>query len=405
MRIAIITSGYLPVLDGVTVSVHERVTRLAARNHQVLLLAPEGPGAAPPVLPQVARFVPLASRRFGGAAGDTNPLPSANTQIERELDSFGPDLIHVDEPERLAIGLRRVPAVAFGRRHNVPVVAFFHTNFIDYWGEGAAWQPLAKPFGHIGWRLVTRLYNRFDATLVPSQLSLRRLAEMGLTNGIAGPYNGVDTAVFSPSRRKAGYWGRRWNLPELDGRFVILIVGRLTSDKGWSSWRDALPQLGRRLGARLGVVVAGDGVLRDEVRTLLDAGPFCGRLLGAVPYEEMSTLMANADLYATMSRHENASLAVYEALASGLPVIATRSGGLPDQIRDGDNGLLFAPGDMRGFLDGVAHLAQNNGAATSVRKALLNSRASLDWEHAFDAWLAVVDRVRTGRRQGADLPR
>lgn len=405
MRIAILSSGCLPVLDGVTVSVHARVTRLCARGHDVLLMAPrQHPGSAAVEDAPGATFVGLSSRPFGAAAGDRNPVFAANDEIARALAAFGPDIIHVDEPERLAFGLRRVPGRAYARANGVPLLAFYHTHFIDYAvNHGPIPAPLLRPLERFGWRAMARLYGCYDATLVPSPSSHARLKGFGLSNGVCGPFNGADTAAFTPALRRPGYWAQEWSLPELDRRFVLLVAGRLTADKGWRFWEDALPALGRRLGDRLAVVAAGDGALRPQLERLLARALPCGRLLGAVPHGRMPALVANADACATLSRHENASLAVLEALASGTPVIAPRAGGIPDQIRDGRDGLLFAPGDLSGFVQAVAGMVEDGNLAARLRGGAVERRPQLGWDRAFEAWLAAV--TTAAERRVAAAPR
>ncbi len=393
MRIAILASGVLPVLDGVTVSVDARVRRLVARGDEVLLMAPAAAdGARPAGLSPAVTFAGLPSVPFGAAASDRNVVPEAAAEIDRALAAFRPDLIHVDEPERLALGLRRLPARAFARRHRVPLVAFFHTNFADYLGSGGGRYSLHSPLRGVVWRAVAQLYNRYDATLVPSAASLARLQRFGLANGLAGRFNGTDTRDFRPDLRRPSYWRARWGRPDLDGRSVMLIAGRLTTDKGWADWRQVLPALAERLGNTLGVVVAGDGALWGEVEQLVAALP-CGFLAGPVPRAEIGTLLANSDLYATLSRFENASLAVYEALASGLPVLALEAGGLPGQVRNGVNGLLFMPGDAAGFVEGTARLVEDEAARGALRAGALAERPLLDWDRAFAAWLDALSAV------------
>ena len=393
MRIAILASGVLPVLDGVTVSVDARARRLVARGDQVLLLAPAAAdGARPAGLPPAVTFAGLPSVPFGAAASDRNVVPEAAAEIDGALAGFRPDLIHVDEPERLALGLRRLPARAFARRHRVPLVAFFHTNFADYLGSGGNRYGLYAPLRAVVWRALAQLYNRYDATLVPSAASLARLQRFGLANGLAGRFNGTDTQDFHPDLRRPGYWSARWGRPDLDGRAVMLIAGRLTADKGWVDWRQVLPALAERLGDALAVVVAGDGALRGDVEQLVAALP-CGFLSGPVPRAEIGALLANSDLYATLSRFENASLAVYEALASGLPVLALEAGGLPGQVRHGVNGLLFRPGDAPGFVEGTARLVEDAAARHALRAGALAERPLLDWDRAFAAWLDTLSAV------------
>lgn len=392
MRIAILTSGYAPVLDGVAVSVETRVRRLAGAGHEVLLMAPRpaaDPGP-PPGLPDTVRFAGLPSARFGDAAGDLNPLPAARPVMHAALAGFGPQVIHVDEPERLALGMRCLPALAFARRRGVPAVAFFHTNFVDYPGQSRpALLPWLAPMRVAGLSLLAQLYNRYDATLVPSTATLGRLRRCGLANGIAGAFNGADTQRFSPALRAPGFWGAQWGLPGLDGRRILLIAGRLTADKGWLTGKEALTRLAPRLAEGLAVVIAGDGALRDDLARLARGLPHV-HLLGGVPHAALGPVFANADMFGTFSRCENASLAVYEALAAGLPVVAPRAAGIPGQVRDGQNGLLYPPGDAAGFAAAVARLLDTPALTAHMARTLAAERASLDWDQAFAAWLGAV---------------
>ncbi len=395
MRIAIIASGYLPVLDGVSVSVHERVRRLSRDGHSVLLMAPRTkPGPAESGLANVA-LLGLKSRPVGGVAGDRNPVRAANAAIEAALEGFRPDIIHVEEPERLLAGLWRSAALRFAKARKVPILAFYHTNFIDY--ADAEWSGLPKPLLRTGqaaaWRVLTRLYNRFDRTLVPSEVTHRRLTGFGLRNGVSGRFNGADLAAFRPTLHSPGYWRTRWRLAIPDHSRTLLILGRLTADKGWAFWREALPALADRCGDAVSILVAGDGPLRAEVEAML-AGLPSGHHLGRVPHAEVGRLLANADIYATASPYENASLAVLEALASGTPVIAPAAGGIPDQVRDGETGLLFPTADVAGFADAV--MAMGAGLA-DFRTRVAASRDAVGWDRAYEAWLSALEAARRRR--------
>ena len=395
MRLAVIASGSLPVLDGVTVGVHERLRRAQSRGHQTLLLAPS---ADPQTVP--AGSIGLTSRPWGDVDGDRNPTRKARGEIDRALAAFGPDLIQVEEPERLFLGLWQAPALRFARARGIPIVAVYHTNFIDYAPD--LWPTLPAPLLRLAqrpaWRALMALYNRYDATFVPSLITCRRLEAKGLRNGLCVLLNGVDTCAFTPALRRPGYWTSVWGLPDFDRRWVILILGRLTPDKGWLFWSKALPALGTRFGKRVAVAVAGDGVLRPEVERLLQNADIDGACLGKVSRHQAAELMANATVFVTASLRENASLAVLEALASGVPVVAPRAGGLPDQVDSPDKGLLFEPGKVADFLDVIASVIDSDRTKEAKNRATAGRRDGLDWEAAVDAWLdalnSVVSRVR-----------
>jgi glycosyltransferase involved in cell wall biosynthesis len=72
-------------------------------------------------------------------------------------------------------------------------------------------------------------------------------------------------------------------------------------------------------------------------------------LLGRVSPEEMVELLINSDIYVTTSEKENRSLAIIEALAAGLPILAPRAGGIPQDVENGKSGFLFIPQNRDDF--------------------------------------------------------
>ncbi len=104
-------------------------------------------------------------------------------------------------------------------------------------------------------------------------------------------------------------------------------------------------------------VAAGQGPLEDELRARVTAAGLDARfrMLGYVP--DAARLIAGADLLVLASDHEGLPLAVMEALALGVPVVATRVGGIPELVEDQVNGLLVPPGDPAALAAGIGALA------------------------------------------------
>ena len=141
MKIAIISSGFLPVVDGVTVALYQRLRVLSKLGHQVLVLCPNYEAIASiypnwrdyqgEILPGV-KVIGLPSEPFMGVAFERNISRRAHQLLQRELADFTPDIVHVDEPDRLYLGMLKAPGVGYARASGVPCVGFYHTNFIDY---------------------------------------------------------------------------------------------------------------------------------------------------------------------------------------------------------------------------------------------------------------------------------
>ena len=150
MKIAIITSGFFPVIDGVTITGYSRVKELSKQGHQVILFCPDY-SQIPQIYPQWADYtgeifpgvkvVNLPSTSFF-VEFERNVAWWGHRQLEEELAAFKPDIIHVDEPERLFVGFWRIPGLRYARQHKIPCISFFRTNFIEYLAD---FFPLPKP--------------------------------------------------------------------------------------------------------------------------------------------------------------------------------------------------------------------------------------------------------------------
>ncbi|MGB5898505.1 MAG: glycosyltransferase [Geitlerinemataceae cyanobacterium] len=370
MKIAIITSGFLPVVDGVTVSGMSRLQRLSRWGHQVLLFCPDYSALesvypnwkeySGEILPNV-RVVNLPSTPFMDLDFERNVAMNAYPILLKELEGFQPDVIHVDEPERLFFGFFRIPGVKFAKQNGIPCVGFFRTNFLEYaedyfplpaWGIAIVRSIFQKIFSWI--------YNAYDITLVSSKVTHPKLVEMGITNTQYANLLGFDSEKFNPNLREEKFFENRYGLPEVDRQVKLIFLGRLTPDKGWEFTFDALPILSQSIDLEnVAFLIAGDGPSRDEIAEHF--GNFTSHLhiLGRVPPEDIPALLANSDIHVTTSEKEARGLTILEAFGAGIPVIAPRSGGVMENIQDGWNGFLYTPQDREDFTRKLKQLVEN----------------------------------------------
>jgi glycogen synthase len=163
-------------------------------------------------------------------------------------------------------------------------------------------------------------------------------------------------------------------LPSTAGAFpLFLSVGRLEAYKGFDDALLAFDRLHRaeELPARWAWVVVGEGRDRDRLTRRVMARELLARSRGGrgiashvhwagqVGEGLLHALYACADVFVHTTRYEGSSLVTLEAMAHGLPVVATRAGGIPDKVSDGQSGRLVDPGDVEGLARGLAELAQD----------------------------------------------
>ena len=153
---------------------------------------------------------------------------------------------------------------------------------------------------------------------------------------------------------------------------TILYVGNLAMPKRVDTILRAMQTVSEVI-QNVQFVIAGDGNLRKSLEALTDSlniGRHV-RFLGAVPHDRAINLMQRSDLFVHCSENEGLPVAIMEALASGLPVVASKVGGVPDLIRNGDTGYLLSPNDFKGYAERMIQLLENDDQRKQMEK---NSR-------------------------------
>ena len=153
-----------------------------------------------------------------------------------------------------------------------------------------------------------------------------------------------------------------------EGVVRLLYVGRLAAVKGVRVLFEALGMLDVP-GLSLEVTLAGDGSDRAALEAAAHASGLNARFLGYVSQDRVAELLRSADMLVLPSFAEGVPVVLMEAMASGVPVIATRVGGVSELVEHGVSGLLVAPGDPEGLAGAIARLATEPDTATSMGAA------------------------------------
>jgi glycosyltransferase involved in cell wall biosynthesis len=176
-------------------------------------------------------------------------------------------------------------------------------------------------------------------------------------------HNGVDTASFRPRSRLECLEF----FPQLDGREnIVLFIGRMIALKGLDTGISAFAKICHETKAT--VVFAGAGRTEGWHRLLLDKGvPESSFLfLDPVPYHRMPYLYPLADAFMLPSYSESFPMTVLEAMASGTPLVASNVGGIPEMVRSGQDGILFASGDVDALAQSLALLLTDRNRAKAM---------------------------------------
>jgi glycosyltransferase involved in cell wall biosynthesis len=393
MKIAIVSSGFLPVVDGVTVTQLHRLQKLSEYGHQVMLFCPDYQPLANiypnwqdytgQIYPGV-NIINLPSTPFADLEFERNVSQASYKIVLEELEKFKPDIIHVDEPERLWLGFFKVPGIDYAKRAGIPCVSFFHTNFVEYLEDYLPIpSSLIKGLQFVMKRHRRGIYNSYDATLVASRVTAEKLAKTGVKNIICGQFLGIDTETFSSVVRELTFFERKYNISGIDNKIKLIFLGRLTPDKNWQFTLNALSHYSKSINfANFALIIAGDGDLREQISTHLNQLTPNVYFLARIPPADVPELLINSDLHVTTSEKETTGLTVLESFAAGIPVIAPRAGGFIDTVEDRQNGFLYQPGNSNDFIEKLKLLIENSQLRQKMGARGKEGVSQYSWERA-----------------------
>ena len=312
-RVALVVDGIDGQPHGVSHTI-ERIRELGVRGYEVEVVGTDS--GVDRRLPAVAEIeVPFyEGLRIG--------IPSLPGLVET-LTEGRFDLVHLATP-----GPVGVAAALTARIAGLPLLASHHTEFVAYARMRTGNESLAGAMG----LAMSLLYRECGMVLSPSTSADDSLAGLGVpVTRVARWVRGVDTTRFTPDLRRRD--------AAADGRISVLYAGRQTREKGAELLADAF-LIAHARDPRLRLSLAGGGPEQDYLRERLGgAADFLGWLRG----EELARAYADADMFVFPSQTDTYGQVVVEAQASGVPVVAVRSGGPADLIDEGRNGLLCEP--------------------------------------------------------------
>ncbi|MGP4050542.1 glycosyltransferase [Streptomyces sp. 2A115] len=396
MRIAMVSEHASPLAalggpdaGGQNVYVARLSEELARRGHEVTVHtrrdSPELPDQVTMPSGAVVEHVP---------AGPPEPLPkdelfthmpAFGAHLDRTWGDQPPDVVHAH------FWMSGMASQAGAHAHGIPVVQTFHalgTVKRRYQGSKDT-----SPYERVGIeRRIGRTCSRVVATCTDE---VYELAEMGIP-----PYRttvvpcGVDVEYFRPARNGSREPGRR-----------LLAVGRLVPRKGYDQ---AIRALGRVPDAEL--VIAG-----GPEPKLLDSDPEAERLtrladrlgvgdrvhlLGGVPHERMPQLIREADLVLCTPQYEPFGIVPVEAMACGVPVVATAVGGQTDTVADRVTGRLVPPGQPEAVAEAANELLDSPRLLRAYGQAGRERALSrYTWERVADGVEQVYTRVTASRHE------
>lgn len=347
---------------------------LERRGHVVELITPNDPldlptrllhprlgrhGAIPARVTPVGRSIPLPSN---GTFVNVAFSPRAFFAARRAVKRLRPDIVHAHEP--------LVPPVGWGalraaKELGIPTVGTFHAHYPEGCYHYRAFKPVLSPF-----------YRALNAKVAVSPMAAKTVAEI-FPNDLRVIPNGVDVDRFKPV-------GAPRNLNE------ILFVGRPATRKGLSVLLDALPLVLQKVPEARLVIVGSHPEDVQLPKKLLSSV----KVRGMLDDDELVHAMHSASvLCAPSTGAESFGIVLIEAMAAGLPVLASDIPGYNSVVTHERDGVLAPPGDTGALASALTGLLRDPERRNRLSEAGLVTARRYDWPHVATEIESVYEEV------------
>jgi glycosyltransferase involved in cell wall biosynthesis len=387
MRILVLNYEYPPLGGGAGVATAALAHELVERGVlvDVVTSAAHGPGERrttsrddEPLEQGGLRLYRVRSRRIGvheaGMMGAASYLINALPLIRRLLRQYRYDAVHVffSLPTGALLpllNLRGIPVIVSLRGSDVPGYDPCNTSMQRV-------HRMLAPLTRWIWR-------RADRVVAVCESLGRLTAETAPGLDYSVVPNGVDLKLFHPREQAA---------PD-QGRIRCLAVARLVERKGLGELLRAFAMLQP---GRYELEIVGKGpdeqVLRDLAERLGIAEEVC--FTGSLDRAAVAQRYREADLFTLPSSAEAFGNVFAEALASGLPIVGSNVGGIPELVEHGVNGLLVTPGNPRALAQAIRYLAEDPELRSEMGlRNRAKAEATLEWPQVTRRYLAIYEGV------------
>jgi phosphatidylinositol alpha-mannosyltransferase len=376
MKIALVSPYDLAVPGGVNSHIHHLADNFIALGHEVRLIAPSS---------DVSNLSPHAivlgrPRAFpaGGSIANMAMSPRLAEPVRRILAEERFDIVHVHEP------LASFLPIQFLRFSTAVNVGTFH----------AARDSGARLYSYTR-RMLKASFRRLDGKIAVSRAASKLIAPHfpGYYNIIP---NGVDVERFA---------GPLPPLPEWDdGRLNVLFVGRLEKRKGLRYLLRAFEQLKRWRGDACLLIVGGYDARqrRGYERWVQQSGVKDVHFIGYVPLETLPRYHHSAQIFcAPNTGNESQGIILLEAMAAGLPVVASNIDGFAGVITHGVDGLLVRPKDEDALARALIELAEDGDLRTRIGEQARARAQHFSWERVSQRVLSYYERLLYEKQSAA----
>jgi len=381
MKILIASDLHYPTINGVATFGRTLAMGLAARGHEVMVIAPSQTSKkfkeidVNHIVVRTASvpFVPYQNFRIS---------PTPGREVKKAILEFDPDVIHI----QMLMWIGQA-TMKYGNKFGIPIVSTNHAMPENLMDNILLLAPIARPINYMLRQYGMRFHSKADFITMPTESAIKMFkATEKMTTPMEAVSNGIDLVRFQPGKPGKKIY-EQFNLPQ--NKPIITYVGRIDVEKHLPILIKAFAEVRKNHDAHLMIVGSGQDTLNlKEIAHMLgvyDHITFTGR----VSEEDKVLLHQIGTVFAMPSPTELQSIATLEAMASGQPVVAVDAGALKELCQDKRNGYLCEKDNIEQFAHGLSTIIGDKKERARMSKESLSIAHTHDLNTTLDRFEAI----------------
>ena len=385
MKILIASDLHYPTINGVATFSRNLARGMAARGHEVVVIAPS----------QTGRRCKEVDDNYVIVRTDSVPFPFYQNfrislypalEVKKIINDFDPDIIHI----QMLLGIGQA-TMRYGNKLGIPIVSTNHAMPENLMDNLKLLAPVSRPINYMLKSYGARFHSKADVITMPTQSAIDMF--LGDIDKIKTPIipvsNGIDLSRFSPGRASDDVY-ERFDIPK--DAPIVSYVGRLDAEKHLPVLVRAFVRVKKTI-PNAHLLIVGHGTEESLLHHMTEHLGIAAdvTLTGRVSDDDIVALHKLGTVFCMPSPAELQSIATLEAMASGQPVVAVDAGALGELCQNNRNGYLTAQDDEEAIADGILRILKD----PALREKMSQESLAIAKTHDLETTLDTFEKIYT----------
>lgn len=383
MKILIASDLHYPTINGVATFSRNLARGLAARGHEVLVIAPSQTGKKCKEVDGnhvIVRTVSVPFPFYQNFRISPNPA----REVKKIIDDFDPDVIHI----QMLMWIGQA-AMKYGNKYGIPIVTTNHAMPENLMDNLRLLAPVSRPINYILKAYGARFHSKADFITMPTQSAIDMFNVEKITTPMAAVSNGIDLSRFTVGQAPDDVY-KRFHIPK--DQPIVGYVGRLDAEKHLPVLMRAFVRV-KSVMPHVHLLVVGDGTEMPALKSLAHEFGITRNVTftGRVSDEDLVELHKVPTVFCMPSPAELQSIATLEAMASGQPVVAVDAGALSELCQNERNGYLTEQDNDEMIAEGLQKILEDE----ALREEMSQASLAIATTHDLNTTLARFEEIYT----------